>query len=305
MKKFQKKRGITIIEIIISVAVLGIVIVPIGSAVITSTKINKDAEISQKATYITQKTLENTKFLKSDRINDLFTKMKDNLSLVEKAGTTEESTIKEGTFYFDNNGNSSTLDDSYYLAKVKLSSVDHSIGKSGELKINNGIDIKDQANLDGYIDGSSTFYNINSENITIKMDYNSSGSGYVLTVDGTGYTKNIGSSTTEDLNFTVNVNKSFPVDSGSIKISIENITNQTLNVYLYNDVKADCTINSKYGMVNQFSNYTTNSTYSGVSNSVKVEIETYIYDQSDSNTDKGHRQIKKIANVDGYINLGE
>lgn len=52
------KKGMTLIEVIISVALLSLLIIPISSMIINSVKTNKKAEIKQKAAYIGQKVLE-------------------------------------------------------------------------------------------------------------------------------------------------------------------------------------------------------------------------------------------------------
>lgn len=56
-----KKKGMTLIEAIISVALLLVLIIPISGLVMTSINTNKRAEIKQEATYIGQKLLEEMK----------------------------------------------------------------------------------------------------------------------------------------------------------------------------------------------------------------------------------------------------
>lgn len=56
-----KKKGMTLIEAIISVALLSVLIIPISGLVMTSINTNKRAEIKQEATYIGQKLLEEMK----------------------------------------------------------------------------------------------------------------------------------------------------------------------------------------------------------------------------------------------------
>lgn len=57
----HKKKGMTLIEAIISVALLSILIVPISGLVMTSVNTNKRAEIKQEAAFVGQKLLEEMK----------------------------------------------------------------------------------------------------------------------------------------------------------------------------------------------------------------------------------------------------
>ncbi len=59
--KLKAKKGMTLIEVIISVALLAILIIPLSSLVMSSLKNNIDAEDMQKASYIGQKVLEELK----------------------------------------------------------------------------------------------------------------------------------------------------------------------------------------------------------------------------------------------------
>jgi len=59
--KVKAKKGMTLIEVIISVALLAILIIPLSSLVMSSLKNNINAEDMQKASYIGQKVLEELK----------------------------------------------------------------------------------------------------------------------------------------------------------------------------------------------------------------------------------------------------
>lgn len=54
----EKKKGFTLIELIISIALIGILLVPVSSMVLTTVRTNKRAEVKQKATLVGQKVLE-------------------------------------------------------------------------------------------------------------------------------------------------------------------------------------------------------------------------------------------------------
>lgn len=59
--KLKAKKGMTLIEVIISVTLLSILIVPLSGLVMSSLKNNKDSEYRQKASYVGQKVLEELK----------------------------------------------------------------------------------------------------------------------------------------------------------------------------------------------------------------------------------------------------
>ena len=66
----RRKKGITLIEAIISVALLSILIVPISGLVINSVKTNNNAQIKQNAAYIGQKALEELKVYDKIKLKD-------------------------------------------------------------------------------------------------------------------------------------------------------------------------------------------------------------------------------------------
>lgn len=66
----RRKKGITLIEAIISVALLSILIVPIGGMVVNSVKTNNNAQIKQNAAYIGQKALEELKVYDNIKLKD-------------------------------------------------------------------------------------------------------------------------------------------------------------------------------------------------------------------------------------------
>lgn len=58
MKKSSKKKGLTLIEIIISLAILSIVVIPLGNLALTSVRIEKDSELKLKANILSQQIIE-------------------------------------------------------------------------------------------------------------------------------------------------------------------------------------------------------------------------------------------------------
>lgn len=83
MKIPSKKKGLTLIEIIISLAILSIVIIPLGNLALTSVRIEKDSEIKLKANTIAQQIIEYIKE-PSVTLNNIDTALKvENLSLTD------------------------------------------------------------------------------------------------------------------------------------------------------------------------------------------------------------------------------
>lgn len=73
MKKvYKRKKGISLIEILISIAILAIISIPISGMILTSVKTNKESEDKQKATLLGQQILEEIRSktidIKSDEI---------------------------------------------------------------------------------------------------------------------------------------------------------------------------------------------------------------------------------------------
>lgn len=69
-KKVNKKKGITLIEVIISVALIAILLIPLTNLVMTSIKRNKSAENKQEATNLGQKVVEELKAQDSIQLHD-------------------------------------------------------------------------------------------------------------------------------------------------------------------------------------------------------------------------------------------
>lgn len=70
MKKVNKRKGITLIEVIISVALIAILLIPLTNLVMTSIKKNKKAEVKQEATNLGQKIVEELKAQDTIQLHD-------------------------------------------------------------------------------------------------------------------------------------------------------------------------------------------------------------------------------------------
>lgn len=69
----SKRKGMTLLEVIVSIAILGIIIVPMSNMILTSVKTNKRGEDKQQAVYLAQQVLEAFKNVSAFEDNNGFT----------------------------------------------------------------------------------------------------------------------------------------------------------------------------------------------------------------------------------------
>lgn len=89
MKRNNKKHGLTLIEILISLAILSIILIPISNMVIASVKLNTSGEDKQKAVTIAEQLVEEAKALPQLSSSTI---LSNGLSLSIPAGKTDEYT---------------------------------------------------------------------------------------------------------------------------------------------------------------------------------------------------------------------
>lgn len=84
-KSRKSKKGFTILEVIISFALISIILIPIANLVLTSVKINKSTENKQQAKAVLQETIENIKAI--DNLSSFISKPLNNgITLSETTG---------------------------------------------------------------------------------------------------------------------------------------------------------------------------------------------------------------------------
>jgi len=134
-QKSNAKKGITLIEAIISVALLAILIIPLSNVVLAAFQTNKDGEIKQKASFAGQKILEEMEAydevkLEKDVDNKNFFKVLDGESITEEnPGTNSYSAglprnnfrvvltmVKDSNFNYNTDNNSENLNNRYDLS---------------------------------------------------------------------------------------------------------------------------------------------------------------------------------------------
>ena len=132
--KAKVKKGITLIEVIISVALLSILIIPLSTMVITSLKNKEESSDRQKATYIGQKILEELKaydviYLKEDD-NIKYFNLLDGLDSDREIREVSNNELNEFTGEFKRNIFGNQKDD----PSEKLFNVEVNINKNEDFK---------------------------------------------------------------------------------------------------------------------------------------------------------------------------
>lgn len=125
--KVKAKKGMTLIEVIISVALLSILIVPLSGLVMSSLKNNISAEYRQKASYIGQKVLEELKAydkitLKNDTGKKYF-ELLDGDEIIQDLKEDSTGNTFKGSFdrtIYGGASESAGKDDNLYNVEVKL-----------------------------------------------------------------------------------------------------------------------------------------------------------------------------------------
>lgn len=281
MRIKKKKRGVTLIELIISIAILSIIIAPIGSMVITSAKINKSSENRQKGTYNGQRILEQIKNMQATSQENL------EQAIVTNLGMVSEGIDNEGWIYYDKNWIlTSDRANASYKMKINLSDRAHSgatVNNTNHTLIINNISSAT------YINTNSNTEDINIDNSELYLKVNEDDDDdRVLSI--------ISGSTSIDINdcFDLRIvfNRSFS-ENQVLKLTAENNVEKSLNIYIdkQTDIDANYTIFNSVGWINKFYNSSSRETYEEIKNSIQLDITVY---------DKDNLELAKVT---GYKNL--
>lgn len=95
----NKEAGLTLIEVLITVSILGIIIIPLSSFFITSAKINKESEDKFKATLIAQNFMEDIKLSDSIMEGETQYNIADYSVIVNITNVSDFSEYKRSSFY--------------------------------------------------------------------------------------------------------------------------------------------------------------------------------------------------------------
>ena len=230
MKKVSKrKKGITLIEAIISVALLSILVVPISEIVINSFKTNKNAEIKQNAAYIGQKTLEELKSYDNILLKDFSGNKKGFLMLDGQEIYEEAIDNFEGSFINEELGEE-------FIVEVKIS-------KNGNFTYESSKDMDLILELSDNKLGEIAIDSLTDKKIrmVIGMDQ------YIHVFNGSIelYKEEL-----NNRNILINISNSFRIDN--FNIEVENKSNNLLTIYKNKEEKGnDITINVLEGKVSE------------------------------------------------------
>ncbi|WP_195266650.1 prepilin-type N-terminal cleavage/methylation domain-containing protein [Clostridium sp. 1001275B_160808_H3] len=125
--KIKAKKGMTLIEVIISVALLSILIVPLSGLVMSSLKNNISAEYRQKASYIGQKVLEELKAYDEIKLqggaSEKYFELLDGDKIIQDLNADSTGNTFKGNFertIYGGTSESSGKDEDLYNVEVKL-----------------------------------------------------------------------------------------------------------------------------------------------------------------------------------------
>ncbi|MBI6873860.1 prepilin-type N-terminal cleavage/methylation domain-containing protein [Clostridium aciditolerans] len=158
----NKKKGFTLVEVVVSVTILAIIISPVLSMVFTNVKINKDAEDKQKALYIAQQTIERQK---SDSNIKVGTTTSEAIDFKVQKTVTELDNYKfpDVSQNSENNNKPKTFADIKYDVKIDINPAteenpikvtyynEHGEKCNSEFKLIESSNVLNITNYDGYI----------------------------------------------------------------------------------------------------------------------------------------------------------
>ena len=221
--KVKAKKGMTLIEVIISVALLSILMVPISSLVMSSLKNNIDAEDMQKASYIGQKVLEELKAYDEIKLegesNEKYFNLLDGDSIVKK----DEEFL--GSFDRNIYGNPSNgKDKDTYRVEVKLEKdANFKYENINNLDKNNNASFKLNFTSDNKINDA----NINSDKLIMELDKDSN----ILVVSNENESTTlvtVGKTNTNN-NIVLYIEENFSKD---VNIEFKNKTEKTVEIHM-------------------------------------------------------------------------
>lgn len=230
----HKKKGMTLIEAIISVALLSILIVPISAIVINSVNTSKRAEIKQEATFIGQKLLEEIK-----AYEEINLKGTDKFQLLDGEFIKKETNQAKGYDYY---------------GKFKREDLDIEINLVKNNKFN--YDISDKSNYTFRLNNEKVTNKLNNTyNLDISKELNLAINGDVASISNKDSAEPSLDQSIYNNKIIINLDKEF---SENIKLNIHNNSASEISVYIkkYRDSIGNLEFNniSGVGEVKEFIN---------------------------------------------------
>ncbi|GFZ32512.1 hypothetical protein CSC2_30380 [Clostridium zeae] len=242
--KSKKKKGMTLLEVIISIAIIGIMIVPIGNMILTSVKINKNGEDKQQAVYLSQQVLDGLKSIGSfENATIVLNNDSSNPLLINALGTA--GSLNLGDYRVDVTINRKNQDVSY-------NNNDTSTSYDEKVEVS-----RDDDNRTFTLDGTVKTISNNKNDLYITVNSSVSGgvTQYNLTFNNTT-TNNIFTITKNTFTNKINVKFSDLYESGSnFNIHVTNGLTSELKVYVTVPIdrvfREDNSRTIKYSSVNE------------------------------------------------------
>ncbi|WP_160675232.1 prepilin-type N-terminal cleavage/methylation domain-containing protein [Clostridium sp. C8-1-8] len=128
-RNFKKKMGMTLLEVIISIAIIGIMLIPISNIILTSVKVNKNGEDKQQAVYLAQQVVDGLKNVSSfENARIILNNDNSNGLQINAAGTSGSISIgsyrvnvsigrKSQDISYSNNGTSASYDEQIEISR--------------------------------------------------------------------------------------------------------------------------------------------------------------------------------------------
>ncbi len=255
-KKHRVKKGVTLLEVLISLAIFAIVATPIATMVIKTVSINKASENKQKAMIAAQKVMEEIKAVKDEDVSNLSSySSKLNLNITKDDGK-EDSFTLEG------------MKDGYLIEGQVNPVEEYSFNKknpSESLNFSVEIEVEGRGTSDFLkVKCEDNYFTetISSKAISIENQEND------IIINGRKLNK------TQDFNSNIKISLDKNVEDNFI-IKGKNELEKELNIFCYKDLESKSNINVENdgGRIKAYKNlYTSNDSYTNTSRIYKILI---------------------------------
>lgn len=255
MSKNNKKSGLTLIEILISLAILSIILIPISNMVIASVKLNTSGEDKQKAVTIAEQLVEEAKALPQLSSSTI---LSNGLSLSIPAGKTDEYTGTKDLA----GGYTETV---YIKPKDNLT-VD--TGLQNNMTYDTEIYIQGtDSNLQLQFKGDSTLYPVGKDNLSI----NNSSSGITFMVGSLSQsvTRATGSNGKIRVLFKQGLNI-----TGIFNVKAENSLSNPLSIYFENEgtTSINYALTNNGGQIRKYNNVSQSAQLTNKSRAYEIQV---------------------------------
>lgn len=230
IKYLKDNRGLTLIEILVSLAILGIIAVPISSFFVNTIRINKNSEDKMIANQLAQKYMEQVKFEEATTTSD------DELIGTEgefKIYKTVSKDLEEGKSYSINKGNQLNSSMNYHI-KLEVDTDEYNNTKDKVVFKESNIGDITEGNIDNNYTARIRIEKISSGEIKIYFNDN----------PNYRYVNNI------DLSEDINHNDPINIEISSkgkknINIEVDSIEDTKTNIYIVKSKKSENEIDIK------------------------------------------------------------